>query len=309
MPGLTLPHDYHVHTRFSMDSQMSMEDACREAIRLGLPQICFTEHVDFVPGDEGVGFFDPGAYFEELNRCRDLFGDKLLVRAGAEIGEAHRFSADARELADSYPFDFIIGSLHWVGEDLVMDPSYFDGKSRDESYEAYFAELLALVKHGGFDVVGHLDVPKRYDLEALGQFDATRYAEQIRAVLRACVETGICIEVNTGSMRRTGGDPSPSPVVLRWYRELGGEVLTFGSDAHRPAHLAFAFDQAREWALQAGFTRLASFDRRQLSFVPIAYASMFGNSGSLIPLSVLAAIALSGSALLAETAGCWHFRP
>ncbi len=269
MSGQSMPHDYHLHTTFSMDSQMPMEDACREAIRLRLPQVCFTEHVDYVPEDEGVGFFDPDAYFAEIQRCRDLFGDQLIVRAGAEIGELHRFPPEAARLTTSYPFDFVIGSLHWVGDDLVMDPRYFDGRSRDDAYAAYFTEMLELVQQGGFDVVGHLDVPKRYDQEALGQFDSCRHAEQIRAVLRACVEKGIGIEINTGSMRRTGGDPSPSPVVLTWYRELGGEILTFGSDAHRPAHMAYAFDRASDWALQAGFTQLASFERRQLSFVPL----------------------------------------
>ncbi|MGA7670731.1 MAG: histidinol-phosphatase HisJ family protein [Nitrolancea sp.] len=265
-----MPHDYHVHTSFSMDSQMPMEDACGEAIRRGVPQICFTEHVDYIPDDDGVGFFDPDGYFAELNRCRDLFGDQLVVRAGVEIGEMHRFSSKAQELTASYPFDFIIGSLHWVGTDLVMQPKYFEGRTRDDAYNAYFTELLALARHGGFDVAAHLDVPKRYDQEALGEFDSTRYAEQIRAVLRACVENGIGIEINTGSMRRTGGDPSPSPIVLEWYRELGGEILTFGSDGHRLAHMAYAFDRAREWALDAGFTRLAAFERRQPSFVTIA---------------------------------------
>ena len=269
MPEHSMPHDYHMHTRFSMDSQMPMEEACREAIRLGLPQVCFTEHVDYIPGDEGVGFFDPAAYFAELNRCRELFGDQLIVRAGAEIGEFHRFSTEARGLTESHPFDFVLGSLHWVGADLVMQPGYFDGRSRDDAYEAYFGELLTMVRRGGFDVASHLDVPKRYDHQALGEFDSIDYAEQVRDVLRACVENGIGIEINTGTMRRTRHDPSPSPIVLQWYRELGGEILTFGSDAHRPTHMAYAFDRAREWALGAGFSQLASFERRQLSFVPL----------------------------------------
>ncbi len=269
MSEQSMPPDYHLHTTFSMDSQVPMEDACREAIRLGLPQVCFTEHVDYVPEDDGVGFFDPDAYFAEIQRCRELFGNELIVRAGAEIGELHRFPAEATRLTASYPFDFVIGSLHWVGQRLVMEPKFFEGWSRDDAYDAYFTEMLALVKHGGFDVVGHLDVPKRYDREALGAFDSFDYAEQIRAVLRACVENAIGIEINTGSMRRTGEDPSPSPVVLEWYRELGGEIFTFGSDGHRPAHIAYAFDRARQWALNAGFTRLASFERRHLSFVPL----------------------------------------
>ena len=269
MSEYNLPQDYHVHTSFSIDSKMTMEEACRQAIHLGLREVCFTEHVDYIPEDEGAGFFDPVAYFSELQRCREEFDGQLVIRAGAEIGEAHRYAREAAQLASSHPFDFVIGSLHWVGPDLVMMPEYFEIKPRVEAYESYFEELLTLVNAGKFDVVGHLDVPKRYEVGLLGQFDPVPFADPIRAVLRACVDRGVGIEINTGTMRRTGTDPSPSPEVLGWYRKLGGEILTIGSDGHRPAHMAYKFDLALEWARAAGFTHLTTFEGRNPSFVPL----------------------------------------
>lgn len=269
MPERALPQDYHIHTEFSIDSTMPMEEACRQAIRLGLREVCFTEHVNYVPEDEGSGYFDPAAYFAELQRCRAVFDGQLVVRAGAEIGEVHRYDADADFLTASYPFDFVIGSLHWVGPDLVMTPEYFDGKSLDQAYTAYFKELLALVNYGGFDVLGHLDVPKRYAVDRHGSFDPAPFAEPIRAVLRACIDHGIGIEINTGTIRRTGGDPSPSPEVLGWYRALGGEILTIGSDGHRQAHMAYEFDKALALAREAGFSHLSIFERRDPRFVPL----------------------------------------
>ncbi len=269
MPEQYLPQDYHLHTTFSMDSKMAMENACHEAVRRGLAEICFTEHVDCVPEDEGAGFFNPAAYMSEVDRCRDLFDGSLTVRAGIEFGEPHRFGHELERLLDGYPWDFVIGSLHWVGPELVMTPDYFDGKTQEQAYLAYFEEMLALVSVANIDIVGHLDVPKRYAVDRYGLFDSCQFAEPIRAVLRTCVERGIGIEINTGTMRRTGNDPSPSPEVIGWYRELGGEILTLGSDGHRPAHMAYAFDQAVEFATQAGFSHVTLFERRQPRFVPL----------------------------------------
>jgi len=263
------PQDYHLHTSFSVDSQMSMETACETAIALGLPEICFTEHVDLVPDDPDAGFFDPSSYFVELARCRERFAGQLTIRGGAEFGESHRIRSQQDELTATYPFDFIIGSLHWVGSRSVMGLDYFEGRTLREGYEAYFAELLDLIRNGDFDVLGHLDVPKRYAYPVHGRFDSAEFAEEIRAVLAACIARGVGIELNTGSMRRTEGDPSPSPEVLGWYRELGGEILTLGSDGHRPQHMAHEFEQALTMIRAAGFTHLTTFERRKPEFVAI----------------------------------------
>lgn len=263
------PQDYHLHTSFSVDSQMPMETACEAAISLGLSEICFTEHVDLMPADPDAGYFDPPAYFTELERCRERFGGRLTVRAGAEFGESHRIRTEQAALTSAYPFDFIIGSLHWVGARSVMSLDYFEGQTRRQAYEAYFAEMLNLIRDGDFDVLGHLDVPKRYAYPAHGRFESEEFSDEIRAVLEACIERGVGIELNIGSMRRTEGDPSPSPEVLRWYRELGGEILTLGSDGHRPPHMAHDFQRALAMIRAAGFTHLTTFERRKPEFVGI----------------------------------------
>ena len=269
MPERKSPQDYHVHTDFSIDCKMPMEAACDAAIRHGVAEICITEHVDFVPGDESTGYFNPDAYFAEIARCRELFKGRLTIRAGAEVGESHRFRAEQDKLTSGYPFDFILGSLHWVGSDTVMESAYFTGQSREEAYGRYFEELLLLARTGDFDALTHLDAPKRYEFPSHGAFDSSEFAEEIREVLNACIERGVGIELNTGSMRRTEGDPSPSAEVLGWYRDLGGEILTLGSDGHRPAHVAHEFDRALAMIRAAGFTYLTTFDKRQPRLVRI----------------------------------------
>jgi histidinol-phosphatase (PHP family) len=258
-----IQHDYHMHSEFSADSRSPMAAQCERAIELGLREICLTEHADFVPLDETAGFYRPDDYFAELARCREAYGDRLTIRAGVEIGEWHQYDAEASALANSYPYDFIIGSLHWVRGELVLDPSYFADKSETDAYLAYFEELLAMVRHGGFDVIGHLDVPKRAGFAHFGRFESSEWEEPIRAILHAAIEKGIGIEINTGTARRSVAEPGPTVDVLRWYRELGGEILTIGSDAHRPDHLAYAFDRVPAMLAAAGITRITNFEGRK----------------------------------------------
>lgn len=266
---MRVPQDYHVHSRFSVDCQVPMAALCERAIALGIPEICITDHADFVPEDKGYGYFRPDAYFADIERCRALYGDRLTIRAGVEIGEAHRYPYESDLLMDEYPFDFVIGSLHWVENALIFSDRYFESKTLAEAYGAYFQELLVMVRVGGFDVLGHLDAVKRYGFEVYGPFDPRQFEEPLREVLRACVEVGIGLEINTGPLRRPVREPSPTLDVLRWYRELGGEILTIGSDAHQAEHVGYGLEVAVELAKAAGFTQIATFRERQPHFVPL----------------------------------------
>ncbi len=266
---MRIPHDYHIHSAFSFDCSVPLEQVCERAIALGIPEICVTDHIDFVPDDPSTGYFQPEAYFAAIETCRQKYGDRLIIRAGAEMGEPHRFPYESEVLADEYPFDFILGSLHWVRDRLVLSREYFEGRSAREAYEAYFEELYLMVRVGGFDVLGHLDVAKRYGFDVHGPFDPREYEEAIREVLRACVEVGIGIEVNTSTLRRPVRQPSPTLTVLRWYREMGGEIVTLGSDAHELDHIGYALDDMVALLKEAGFTHVASFVDHQPRFVPL----------------------------------------
>ncbi len=265
-----IPHDYHIHTRFSADGTPSMAEVCERAIALGIPEICFTEHADFTPGDPCSFYFQPDEYFREIERCRERYGDRLTIRAGAEMGESHLFPYETELLMDEYPFDFIIGSLHWVRDEIIFSREYFEKWGPHDAYRRYFEELLVMVRVGGFDVLGHLDIVKRYGYDVHGPFDPHEHEEAIREVLRACVEVGIGIEVNTSTLRRPVNEPSPTLPVLKWYRELGGEIITLGSDAHELDHVGYALKDMVELIQAAGFTHIAVFEQRQARLVPLA---------------------------------------
>lgn len=261
--------DLHTHSRFSADGSASMEAMCLRAIDLGLNHIAFTEHVDYVPADIGFGFFQPEAFMDEIGRCRELYGDRITILAGVEIGELDRFRPQVDELLATFPFDLVIGSLHWVEDELVFDPDYFRRRQQESAFRAYFAAVAKMCRGGGFDVLGHLDVVKRHGYDVYGDADVSRYEDDIRPILAALIEHGIALEVNTSTIRRAVNRACPDAAVLEWYREMGGERVTFGSDAHRIAHVAAGWEEAGKMIREAGFSHLTIFVNRTPVRVPL----------------------------------------
>jgi histidinol-phosphatase (PHP family) len=268
---MIFPPDYHIHTRFSDDSETDMVAVCETAVARGLGEIAFTDHADFEPLDAGYGYLRPAAYMAAIERCKRRYGDRLTIRAGVEIGEPHVHRGQLAELLDAHEFDVVLGSLHWIGGRLHCDGHYFDGRSLDDGLRAYFNQLADLAAEADYDVLAHFDTVRRAAVKAFGvtRLDYAAYDETIRGILRTLVERGKGLEVNTVTYRRGMGDPSPPLQILRWYRELGGEILTFGSDAHTAGAIASHFDVALEMARAVGFTRVATFERRQIHWMRI----------------------------------------
>jgi histidinol-phosphatase (PHP family) len=278
---MTLPGfvgDYHAHTRFSCDCDTEMSVMCEEAIARGFREIAFTDHVDFGPNDP-PGYFKPVEYLQSIERCRSLYGDRLTIRAGVELGEPHLFAQETRAVLAAGAFDFVIGSAHYAAllpsssdsadtEKLqcAWSESFFDQPLR-QAYEAYFRQVVGLAARGDFDVLGHVDLVKRDARHYNKPYDGPApYADMIRTALRSVIERGKGIEINTSPLYKGKGmtEPCPSLEVLRWYREMGGEILTIGSDAHLPDKIGSHFDVALELARAAGFKRLATFEGRKL---------------------------------------------
>jgi histidinol-phosphatase (PHP family) len=230
-----------------------MEESCRQAVRLGLPAIAFTEHADHVPG---AGVVDVEGYSESVDRCRYLFPD-LQILSGVELGEPHRFPKETAALLRQYPFDLLLGSCHSipVGEDLVFigDKGTLLPDVAHESVRTFFAETLALIEQAPlFAVLTHVDLPKRYWPHDDVPFIESDVEEEYRSVLGAAAGAGMALEINTG-----GGDvshgPCPGPIVVKWWCEAGGTAISFASDAHAARDICSAFDLATDIAESAGF--------------------------------------------------------
>lgn len=251
--------DYHTHTTFSCDARDTLDAMCRQAIKIGLREIAFTEHADFEHLDSCYGYLKPAAYFRDIQAARERYGDRLTIRAGIEIGEPHRYPDETADLLNAYPFDFVLGALHWVNGYPGFSSKFFKGRSTQKAWHAYFEELVHMCETGDFDVLAHLDLPKRHD----SFFDPKPFTDLIQSALQTVVSRGIGIELNCSGLRYPVHEPLPSSTVVNWYRKLGGEILTVGTDAHEASHLGQGFDLALDIAREAGFKAITLFQGRR----------------------------------------------
>jgi len=224
--------DCHIHSNHSLDGRDTMEAMCQQAIRKGLGGICFTEHLYLEREDESYGFFDYERYMADLETTRRRFGDRLLIWSGIEISYQPYLEAEITAFLEDKTFDLVIGSVHYVDGEFVFGP-LTDGRSAEEAYGRYFEMVYQAAQTGLFNVLGHLDVLKRSGVRRYGPFIYEPYAGQIEAILKAIIDTGTALEVNTSGLRQAPREPYPGLEVLQRYRELGGKLLTVGSDAHR----------------------------------------------------------------------------
>jgi histidinol-phosphatase (PHP family) len=234
-----------------------MERSCERAVELGLPGIAFTEHADWVTIHEGQLPVDVAGYLEAVERCRQRFKD-LRILSGVELGEPHWFPRETTEMLEAGRLDRVLGSVHCVrvGSE-VIDASQFRVRPDAEALQgihAYFGELLALVESPlPFDALAHLDYPKRYWPEGIPPYREEDFEEELRAVLAALKKRGAVLEANT--TRGDGGEQRfcPGRKVLGWWYEMGGEAVSFGSDAHHPEAVAGGFELATQIVEAVGF--------------------------------------------------------
>ncbi len=255
--------DYHVHSDISFDCNTSMMDMCQHAVEIGLAEIAFTDHFNNHQLDIDLGFYNPDRYFEDIYYCRAQF-PSLMILAGIEVGEPHRWSNRITPILERYPYDIVIGSLHWVGQINMFNSDYFRTCAPEQAFGDYFEELIQMIKYGGFDILAHVDLPKRLGFDVYGEFDICLYEDSVRGVWQACLDNNITPEINTKALRLPVNQLHPPVEALRWYVEMGGECLTIGSDAHRPDSISSGFGAARECALYVGLTHTCRSLGRQI---------------------------------------------
>lgn len=269
---MAITADLHLHSSHSGDSETPMEEMVLRGIELGLDTMCFTEHhdIDYPVSDaapEGMFLVNTDSYLYDLARLREKYEGKIRLLFGIELGLQAHLMRPVSVYAKSFEFDFIIGSSHICnGKDPYL-PEFFAGRSEEAAYREYFESILENVKKFScYDVYGHLDYVVRYGPNADRNYSYETYRDVIDEILKLLIEKEKGIEVNTGGIRNGLRDSNPCTDILRRYRELGGELVTIGSDAHTTADIAFCFDRAAQ-ALQAcGFQYYAVFEKRHAEF-------------------------------------------
>lgn len=277
--------DCHTHTQFSMDSEADINEMINRAIELGLKAYAITDHCecncwfteDHYENTENFDYFNYAEDFENslnaVTALKEKYGSELNLICGTEMGQAIHDLEIAKKIVSDERLDFVIGSIHQtLGE---KDFFYIDYKnmSMDEIYillNKYFKEVYELCRWGKFDILGHLTYSLRYMKRRCGiDPDISRYDEIIAESFRELISKDKGIEINTSGLRQNFGDVFPPLKYVKLFKDLGGEILSVGSDAHKVEDLGSGIAKGIEIARAAGFTRLCYFKKRKPYFINI----------------------------------------
>lgn len=270
--------DYHTHTVFSDDSNYPMEECVKDAISLRIKEICFTDHVDYgvkydlkdLKPEEVEGKVlnvDFEKYFPEIERVKELYKGNISIKTGLEFGVQKQTIPQYEELFKKYPFDFIIMSVHEIDNKELWNHSFQDGKTEAEYYSLYFENIYYLVQNfHNYSVLGHLDLLKRYD-EKDGYNPFVENKEIITKILKYIIADGKGIELNTSTKKYHLDDLMPSRDILKLYLELGGEILTIGSDSHCKKDLTNShIEELKQELRDIGFKKFCTFEKMKPIF-------------------------------------------
>ncbi len=283
--------DYHVHSDFSSDGQASMEQMVEKAIRLGLKRLCFTDHMDYDYPQMMSGYsfvFDIDEQQKKLREIKERYRSKIEILNGVELGLQPQIGEQMTSLLKHYSFDFVIGSTHVVDHIDPYYPEFWEHITEEEGIRRYFREIIDNCRlFPDFHVCGHIDYIVRYIPTAISYrqvlragctpenihkweeandkiysiYSYKKYADLLDELLKTLLSLGKGIEVNSSGLRYGLRYPHPRIEVLKRYRELGGDLITIGSDAHNPDQLAYDFPIVAELLRSLGYRYYACFDQ------------------------------------------------
>lgn len=289
--------DYHIHCEFSDDSTEKMERQTEQAVSVGLDEICFTDHVDYgikrdwddprgilYRGGDGansspdelspVANVDYPKYFAKIDAMRERFGDRIRIRAGLEFGIQSITVDSFEKLYERYEdrLDFILFSMHQVDNKEFWNQEFQKGRTQQEYNELYYKEILKTMKmYSHYSVLAHLDLLCRYDQAGIYPFEKTE--DLVAEILKIAIRDGKGIEINTSSWKYGLPDTQPSRAILRLYKDLGGKIVTIGSDAHAAAYVGSHVDEAqRILKEEIGIGEICTFVHMKPVFHPIQAA-------------------------------------
>ena len=248
--------DYHLHSEFSFDSTETIDNICKKAIEMKIPEIVLTDHVEF-GAEDGNAWPDFQKREMVLEQCKKQYGNKLCIKSGVETGQPQKDLRLEKQFFENNKFDFVIASIHVVGN--TGRPSRYECTEQNYMpyFEQYFAESKELAKKCNYDVVGHVTFPFRYvPMELLQKYPIESFKKDYMELFDIIAGRNKGIEINTSGLRTNLQDTMPSLELVKWFKECGGRIVTVGSDGHS-ARSAFS-------GLEEGYRvlRLAGLESR-----------------------------------------------
>jgi len=261
--------DYHIHTNASEDCRETLDNMCQSAILKNINEIAVTDHYDPTQNDPFCEkTYNYKTIQDQIAHCREKYAGKLMIRNGVELGQSNLYPQSAQKLLE-HDFDYVIGSVHNLKGDIDLARVKYTPHC-DALFTQYLADLLVLAKNGHYDCIGHLNYPARYAIYAGYRFKLRKFYDQIRAVLKTVISQGNGIEVNCSGFRNKRLLKSlPDFPIVKLYSELGGEIITVGTDAHTTKHVGLHLMQGYELIREAGFDYITTFENRKPTFIKI----------------------------------------
>jgi histidinol phosphate phosphatase HisJ family len=274
-----------MHTEQSPDSAVPIDAYAALAVERGIAEIAITDHVDFDPRDPAYEY----SRFDDRERVVRGAAERwakqgVTIRFGAELTYNRRWEADVRDHLRRHRYDYVIGSVHDWPESPYWSSrvrSWVEGRSLDEIVAPYYTEIIAAARTGLFDTIGHLDVVKRYLHPLVTATDLATRPDLQEPALRAIIESGTALEVNSSGLRYPGAETYPSAAVVARYRELGGDRVVVGSDAHSRGSFAARLDESYRHVTAAGFEALTFRRGAERVRIEVPRSTPIGTVGGL----------------------------
>lgn len=263
--------DFHIHSNFSGDSMEKLKNIVERGIELEMDEIAITDHLDLeFPEEVNIFELDFENYIETLKKLKKDYKNNIKIKIGIELGLQPKLKGKYDEIFNSKDIDFIIGSFHCVRGMDVADKKFFEKYSKDEAHRIYFEEILNTIDlFPQINVCGHLDFINRYGRTVYDDYKKINYEmhkELIDKILTKLIERNIGIEINTSALRYGLRDFHPCRKILKRYKELGGKIITMGSDAHRALDIMRDFDKAGDVLKETGFENFCVFTQRKAEY-------------------------------------------
>lgn len=255
-------YDYHMHTYFSTDCAIPVKEMIEGALAAGMKEIAITDHIDFEYNSTEIQFdFDVAVALTEYEALAAEYSDRIIVRKGLEIGIQPHVLGRCSVLVNTHGFDFVIASVHNTDKKDLYNGDYYKDRTPEEALVFFYEELYQMLRnYRDYSVVGHVDIVKRYNDEVKA-LPFEKYREIISKPLKEIIKAGKGIEINLSGIRQGLGEPLPSLDLLKLYRELGGEIVTLGSDSHVAETIGDQFLLGLSMLREAGFEHLYRFER------------------------------------------------
>jgi histidinol-phosphatase (PHP family) len=261
-------NDYHVHSFYCRHGEGRIHEYVEQAIAKNCREIGFAEHIPIPELRNDTGRMveeDFASYVQDVEKAQMQYPE-ITVRLGLEADYIPKYMNYTQRFISSYDFDFIIGSVHYIGDWDFSNPDYlgkFSEMGIDATWRTYYQLVAEAAATGLFDMIGHFDMPKKYE-----NWRAGDVSKEIDHALHTLRRHNLALDVNTSGRRRAVAEIHPSPEILAKAFTLGIPVV-LGSDAHRPADVAFYFKETLQLLQHIGYHETCAFDKRKRYDVPM----------------------------------------